>query len=254
MYKKSMAIAIIISSLMLVWHLQRQHNSRPIRQSKNTVVVGTSADYPPYSFKKDGALTGFDIEVIKRVATTIGKDIAFKNMPFNTLLIELQLGRIDVIAAGMTPTKARAKKILFTNPHLTDDPLIAVTRAPEISSTDPEQLKNKTTAVNQGYYADMYLTSGLGMSPLRLDTVTDIFMALNNGQVQVTVGAKSALEPYIQKWPNKQYNVVTLDAPTDAYAFGVDHTKKHLAGQINQALKTMAKDKTLQIIKNKWRV
>ena len=48
-------------------------------------------------------------------------------MPFEALIPEIQLGNIHVIAAGITPTKERAQRTLFTRPHLAaGNPLIII--------------------------------------------------------------------------------------------------------------------------------
>ena len=54
------------------------------------------------------------------------KEIIFKDMPFDALIPEIQIGNIHVIASGMTPTEERALRTLFTRPHLTGNPLVII--------------------------------------------------------------------------------------------------------------------------------
>src|SRR5580704_2849514 len=97
--------------------------SEQMPQSSNILLVGTNAEFAPYSFIDNGQIVGFDIDVAQEVAQRLGKTITFKDMPFESLLPELQLGRIEIIAAGITPTQERAQKVLFTKPYVEGDKL-----------------------------------------------------------------------------------------------------------------------------------
>ena len=252
MFKKITVLIVVLLSLTLTWYIRQYNSKHTSAQIGKTLVVGTSADYYPFAFIKDDEYAGFDLDIIKKIGNIINKDIIIKNMPFNTLLIELRLGHIDMIAAGMTPSPARARKILYTNPYLTNDPLIAVSMPENLISSDPNKLLDKKVVVNLGYTADNYLTQQLKMEPLRLDTIGDLFLALQNRHAKVVIGAKSTLTPYLKKHIDKQYNVVQLDAPSETYAFAVSLTDKKLATRINQALQTMQENGILKVIKNKW--
>lgn len=60
-------------------------------KSKGKLVVGTSADYPPYEFHKeiDGKdqIVGFDISVAKEIAKDLGVELEVKDMDFDGLLV-----------------------------------------------------------------------------------------------------------------------------------------------------------------------
>lgn len=77
------------------------------------IVLGTSADYPPYEFHKviDGKdeIVGFDIEIAKQIAKDLGVELEIKDMKFDGLLAALQAGKIDFIVSGMTPTEERKR-------------------------------------------------------------------------------------------------------------------------------------------------
>ena len=80
-------------------------------KSKGKLVVGTSADYPPYEFHKqvDGKdqIVGFDIDIAKEVAKDLGVELEVDDMSFDGLLVALQAGKVDMVFAGMTPTDER---------------------------------------------------------------------------------------------------------------------------------------------------
>src|SRR5216684_1957016 len=109
-------IAIIILTSFMIWY--RAEKTIITAQPMDTIIVGTNAEFQPFSFKQDETVTGFDIDVITEVLKRLNKKMVIKDMPFDALLPEIQLGNIHVIAAGITPTPERSQRALFTRPHL----------------------------------------------------------------------------------------------------------------------------------------
>lgn len=82
--------------------------------------LGTAAVTEPFSFV-DGSqqVVGFDIELASRIAQKQGKKLELVNMDFGALIPALISGKVDMIAACITITDERAKKILFSAPYYT---------------------------------------------------------------------------------------------------------------------------------------
>ena len=99
------------------------------------LVVGTSADFPPFSFVENDQIVGFDIDLIHEIGKRLQQQITLKNMPFGTLLPTLQLGQIQVIAAGLSATPERAQHVLFTSPYLDHNPFVIVSLATNPAKT-----------------------------------------------------------------------------------------------------------------------
>jgi len=87
-------------------------------KEKGVLVLGTSADYPPYEFHKeiDGndTIVGFDIDIAKQIAADMGVELEIIDMKFEGLLPALTAGKIDLIVAGMNPTEDRKKSVDFS--------------------------------------------------------------------------------------------------------------------------------------------
>src|SRR5436190_17598254 len=95
-------ITLIIITSVIVWY--KAEKTIITAQPLDTIIVGTNAEFQPFSFKQDDAIIGFDIDVITEVLKRLDKKMILKDMPFDALLPEIQLGNIHVIAAGITPT------------------------------------------------------------------------------------------------------------------------------------------------------
>jgi len=218
-----------------------------------TIIVGTSADFKPFSCIENGVIVGFDIDVMREAAQRIGAQIELRDMPFDLLIPQLQVGNIHVIAAGMTPTPERAKRILFSIPFLEGDTLWVVTQ-----KNNPvkhlDELKGKIIVVNQGYTADRYMSAKEGVSVMRLGTVADALLALNNGRVFAFVTARNCLEPYFETHNRADYNFFAITDAQEDVALAISPYYKKLAVALDTALTAMKHDGTLESLNKKWKL
>jgi len=87
-------------------------------KKKGKLVVGTSADWPPFEYiDEKGNYAGIDIELAKRIAEKLGVDIEIKDMKFAALIESLKGGLVDIVIADMTPTAGREKEVDFSLPY-----------------------------------------------------------------------------------------------------------------------------------------
>lgn len=82
-----------------------------------TLIVGHVSDSGlPFVIIKDNQPIGFNIEMTKRYAAYIGKDVRFDDMEFGSLIPALAAGKIDVIGMTLMVTEERKTKIDFADP------------------------------------------------------------------------------------------------------------------------------------------
>ena len=115
--------------------------------SEKTLVMATSADYPPYEYvetEKGGEIVGFDIDVANHIAKKLGYKVEIKDMDFNGLIPALDSGKADFVIAGMTPNEERKKTVDFSDEYYAAQQLI-VTKDKAIKSV--EDLEGKTVGV-----------------------------------------------------------------------------------------------------------
>jgi len=87
-------------------------------QKKGELVVGTTGTQPPLNAtSKTGAVIGFDADLARFIATSMGVSIKFAKMPFAELLPALEAGKIDMIISSMTMTLERNLKVAFVGPY-----------------------------------------------------------------------------------------------------------------------------------------
>lgn len=109
---------------------------------RQTIRVGVSL-ITPWALKgKDGELTGFEIQVAKKVAQDMGVTPEFKIYAWPDIIPALNRDEIDVIIAGMAVTPKRALQVNFSLPYAESGVGLATNTAMTKDITDLRQLND----------------------------------------------------------------------------------------------------------------
>ena len=96
---------------------------------KKELVVGTSASYPPLTFKaKDGQVYGLDMDVAQTIAAAMGVRLRKEVIPFEDLIPALEKGKIDMIISSMTITPQRNLRVAYIGPYFVSGQAILTTK------------------------------------------------------------------------------------------------------------------------------
>ncbi|MCK0751832.1 amino acid ABC transporter substrate-binding protein [Chromohalobacter japonicus] len=115
----------------------------------DTLRVGMSGGYYPFTFVEQDELKGFEVDVMNAVGEQTGDEIEFVTASFSGLAGMLDSGRIDTIANQITITPERKAKYAFTKPYVYDGAQVVVRKGND-AIQGVEDLKGKTVAVNLG--------------------------------------------------------------------------------------------------------
>ena len=102
--------------------------------------VGLECNYAPFNWTQveedelsvpiDGGMGfagGYDVEIAKRIAEGLGRDLVIVKIEWDGLIPALQSGMIDAVIAGMSPTAERKLTVAFSDAYYNSD-LVIVTR------------------------------------------------------------------------------------------------------------------------------
>ncbi|MCM3602772.1 transporter substrate-binding domain-containing protein [Robertmurraya korlensis] len=125
--KLSFFIVLLVSSVLLLAGCGTSNGSDSGSSEDNTFKVGLEAGYAPFNWtqnddsnggvKIDGSAEyagGYDVEIAKKVAEGLGKELVIVKTEWDGLVPALTSGKIDAIIAGMSPTAERKETIDFT--------------------------------------------------------------------------------------------------------------------------------------------
>ena len=71
----------------------------------------------PFIAVSHGNLVGYDVEIMKRFASYLGKEFVPVDMPFNSLLLAVATGKADMAVSCITITEERAKTVAFSDKY-----------------------------------------------------------------------------------------------------------------------------------------
>ena len=119
------------------------------------LVFATSAEYPPFEYKINGELVGFDIELGKIIAQELGKEAEFLDMQFSSILIAVQSGMANAAISTITITDAREKNFDFSKPYYMESMAVVFNKEKPIKSV--AELAGKKMACQLGTTMEIWL-------------------------------------------------------------------------------------------------
>ena len=150
------------------------------------IVIGTSADYPPYEFyNANFKMDGFDIALMQEIAKQLGVTVQFRDMAFDGLGNALQLGQIDAAMAAISVTPEREAVLDFSNVYYVgEDAVLAkegsrITKIASIEDIAHHRIGVQKATVYETWLRDNLVAEGL-MESEDLMLYTDISQAVRD--------------------------------------------------------------------------
>lgn len=209
-------------------------------QERGQLIVATEGTWSPWTFHDDAdQLTGFDVEVARKIAEHLGVEPVFVEGEWDGLLAGMDAGRYDMVINGVEITEERAEKYDFTEPYAYIHTALIVTE----DNTDIqgfEDLAGKRTANTiSGTYAT--IAEGYGAEVVGVNALTESFDLLRSGRVDATLNDEVTYYDYIRQHPDASLKVVTLseDASQVAIPMRKGQETESLRAAVNEALKEL---------------
>lgn len=221
-------------------------------KANGKLVVGTSADYPPYEFHAavDGKdkIVGFDMDIAKEVADDLGVKLEIKDMDFDGLLVALQANKVDMVFAGMTPTDERKENADFSDIYYEATHRFILRSGDEGSVKSFDDLKGKKIGVQKGSIQEGIAKKNLDEANIKaLAKVTDLILDLKNNKVDAILVEEGVAKLYCQK--NEGISVadnfvVKDDNGGAAIAFSKGDTE--LQTEVNKTIKKLKDENKIE--------
>ncbi|GAA0077198.1 ABC transporter substrate-binding protein [Clostridium sp. CTA-5] len=225
-------------------------NSLEAIKQKGKLVVGTSADYPPYEFHKevDGKdkIVGFDISIAEQVAKDLGVELQVNDMDFDGLLVALQAGKVDMVFAGMTPTDERKENADFSNIYYTAQHGFVVRKGDEDKIKSLDDLKGKKIGVQKGSIQEGLVDKNLPDADKKaLAKVTDLVLDLKNNKVDAILVELPVAQFNCEKNEGIALTSVVLQDEEGGSAIAMKKGSAELQTEINKTIKNLQDEKKI---------
>ena len=171
-------------------------------KAKGELVVGTSADYPPYEFHTeiDGVdtIVGFDIAIAQNFADALGVELKVVDMPFDSLLIGLGKGEFDLVMADMTANDERRKAADFTDVIFANDQIVMIRKEDADKYTKIEDLVGHKVGAQTGSDPMKLAQESYGAENIvGLVKNQDLVMELKAGKIDAIQTTSMTAIPYV---------------------------------------------------------
>ena len=171
------------------------------------LVVGTSADYPPYEFHTeiDGkdTIVGFDIAIAQAFADELGVELKLVDMAFESLLISLQKGDFDLVMAGLTPDEKRAKTVDFTDVFFHNKQIVIIRAEDADKYVTTEDMAGTTLGVQAGTIQETIAADLTDENKVvKLKKFPELIMELKTGKIDGVCTNTMVASAYVSAHPD----------------------------------------------------
>ena len=204
MFKKAMAVlslivVLIITYLGLPQEVGAAQTVEDI-QDKGTLILGTSADYPPYEFHAtiDGKdeIIGMDISLAEAIADELGVNLQIEDLGFDALLPALEAGTVDMVIAGLSPTPEREKSVSFSKIYYEDKPSIVILDKNRDLYGNQESLAGHTVGAQTGSIQADFAEQVEGAETYFLGDINQLVIALQTEKIEAMILTNSTAQIY----------------------------------------------------------
>ena len=213
--------------------------SAPVAALARPYVVGTDAAYAPFESQNEkGEIVGFDIDVVRAIASQAGIEVKFVNTPWEGIFNALAQGDRDLLVSSITITDERRQSMDFSEPYFDAYQLIAVRGDSKVARFD--DLKALKVGVQTGTTGDEAISKLQGKtSPniRRFESTPLALKELEAGGVDAVVADNGVVVHHVVNNAGAKFKTVsdTAFAP-ERYGIAVKKGNAALLAQLNRGL------------------
>lgn len=221
-------------------------------QKSGVFKVGVEGTYPPMTYHDEsGELTGFDVEVSKKVAEKLGVTAEFTESDWDSLLAGIDSKRLDTVINAVSITEERSQKYDFAGPYFYITQQIVV-RSDDDSIVDMDSLNGKKCANNMTTaYLDLLENAGAEIVPI--NTTEEAVSMINSGRADFTTFNSVIFNEYLKQHPDAKVKVAfAIPDLVDTYAVPIRKGETRLLEAVQSALDELAAEGTLSEISEQY--
>lgn len=223
-------------------------------KSAGVLNCGTLGTSQPFSFQDNATrkLAGFDVDICKLVADKLGVKVEYKMMAVAARVPELNEKRVDIIAANLGYTPARAEQIAFSNQYFASRQMLMVRKESKIETI--EQLDGHRVGATKGSSSERDIKNRMPNS-----TVTGYvdgsasYLALQQKKIDAQYGSEAGLMRFAQEAPANS-PLVLIEKPVflEPWGLGIRKNEPRFLAAVNQILLDADKSGQITEIFDTW--
>ncbi|GEK33289.1 basic amino acid ABC transporter substrate-binding protein [Kurthia sibirica] len=222
-------------------------------KEKKKLVIGTNAGYYPFEMiDKKGEMVGYDMDVAKAFAKTLGAEVEVKQYGFDSLIAALQAGKVDAVFAGMTITPERENAVDFGESYYKTGQSVMVKADSDAKTIEDIDKKGVKIAVQIGTTGSIVAKKVIKNAEVKeFDDFPTAAIASQQGQVDAVIYDEPAIKVYALQNEGKVKALKDLLA-TDSLGIAIKKDDKKMLDALNKFLKEYIGSDEEIATKKKW--
>lgn len=218
-------------------------------KTNGKLVIGTSAEYPPYEFHllndKEGDLVGLDIDIGNAIARDLGVKLEVKDIVFHRLFNALNSDEVDLVIAGLVPSEGRKKIVNFSDIYYQAIQNMVIRAEDSGKIQCVNDLRGKRVGTQKGsIQGDMVHKVLLGGDFVEMDTIDELVADLKAKKIDAVLLEKPVAESYVFR--NK--DLINIECTASDFdiqlgsAIAVKKGDDDLLAEVNRILKNLKEE------------
>ena len=219
-------------------------------KSRGTLIAGVRFDTAPYGFlDASGKNVGIDVEIAEEMARRLGVKLELIQVTGQSRILTLNSGKIDLLLAALTHTRAREKAVDFSITYVQDGLGIMTKKGSAIQKLG--DLNGKSVATVQGTTLTAPLKKVAPQARVaEYPEYPQAFLAFQQGLADSFGADLTVLDKFLKSDPNAEILSVAL-AP-EPIAIGMRKNDSEWRNTLNGLLQDMVTDGTWERITKKY--
>lgn len=250
-------LAILLTAMMVLAMAACGNAAAPAGdEGEKILIAATNAEFPPYEYYDDnGEITGIDVDIVKAICEKLGYTLQIDDMAFDSVVAAVQTGKAQIGMSGLTILPDRLELVDFTDSYTTAVQAVIVKEGSPITTADDltgDQMY--TIGAQTGTTGDLYATwdvedEGLGTVE-RFNKGADAVQALLTDKIDCVIIDDAVAKNFVEA--NEGLKLLDTAYATEQYAFALQKGNDELNTAVNNALKELLADGTVQSIIDKY--
>lgn len=252
-----LAVTMVLSLAACQKNESGEDNSLKYIQDNGKLILGLDDAFPPMGFRdENNEIVGFDIDLAKAVCEKLGVELVLQPISWEAKEQELNTKNIDCIWNGLSVTPDRQKNMAMSMAYMTSNISLVVVNGSEIKTM--ADMAGKKLALQSGSAAEETLNSEENKAfkdslaeVIPFDDYETAMMDLESANSDAIL-MDSVMANYKITEAGKNFVVLDETLFEDQYAVGFRKGDDALCEAVNNALKELKEDGTVEEISTKW--
>jgi polar amino acid transport system substrate-binding protein len=230
-------------------------------KASGELKIGVEAAYVPFTYREDGKIVGYDVELAEIFCKTLGVKPNLVDTAWAGVIPSLYAKKFDLIMSAMSYTKERVERVAFSIPYAEASQALLIRAADAGAIKGVSDLNSRVVAIKLGspgqilqerINAGLKAAGGSGFKEVRtFDDHPSAYVALAQNRVDTVLNTIPTLAMVLKDAPGRYAMVKGIGADNWA-GIAVRKEDPEIVAFLNGELARLKADGTLYQLQEKW--